>query len=291
MRSTCRSERTPRSRCHWRKAVTSPLPSRRERTSEASARTQSPLSSAARSAQRLRRRRGRARRTTYRTDGPTGGDVERVVRSWGPALRAVVEARRPAGDREGAQQVGVEDEARVVLAAAEGAQGAGEQQVLLRRRLVLLGEPLSGLDHDRGGGVDGVVPDDGLPVGGHALGLGHGVEVAALVALDVDDHERLESRTEPGLGAPHALGDGADLATLLGEEGDDPVGLAQRMGAQHDGLVTVEGHVRHSLPPTTPGRVRRPERCRATPAGPRGAPSTPCGRSRRGGGSPRSSHR
>src|ERR671913_2170596 len=47
-RSTIRRLRIPRSRCHWRKAAVSPLPSRRCRGSESSATTQFPASRAAR---------------------------------------------------------------------------------------------------------------------------------------------------------------------------------------------------------------------------------------------------
>ena len=65
----------------------------------------------------------------------------------GPAAaRAVLEARRPAGEGERAQQVGVEREARAVLAPGERTQRADEQQVLLQRPLVL-GELVGGLDH------------------------------------------------------------------------------------------------------------------------------------------------
>ena len=124
-----------------------------------------------------------------------------------------------------------------MLAPTERPQRAGEQEVLLRRRLVLLRHPLGGLDHDRRGGVCRVVAADGLAVRGQALGLGDGVEVAALVALDVDDHERLEPGAEPGRGPANPLGHGPDPPPFAGQQGDDAVGLTQLVGAQDDGLV------------------------------------------------------
>ena len=67
------------------------------------------------------------------------------------------------------------------------------------------------------------------------LNLGDDVEAAALVELDVDHGEGLQAGAEAGGGAAHALGDGAHLAAGAREHDDDPVGLAQRVGAQDDG--------------------------------------------------------
>ena len=60
------------------------------------------------------------------------------------------------------------------------------------------------------------------------------------VELQVDVAERLEPGAELALGAPHALGHRADLAVPPGEHGDDPVGLAELLGAQDDALVPVQ---------------------------------------------------
>src|SRR5690606_30269657 len=82
------------------------------------------------------------------------------------ALGAVVEARRPAGHGQRAQQVGVEDEPCGVTAGGQRVQGADEEEVLLGRGLLLLlGEPLRGLDHRGGRRVQGVVDPDGAAVG------------------------------------------------------------------------------------------------------------------------------
>ena len=54
--------------------------------------------------------------------------------------------------------------------------------------------------------------------------------------------ERLQPGAEPRLGPAHALGDRADPAGLAREHRDDAVCLAQLVGAQHDAVVTVDGH-------------------------------------------------
>ena len=53
----------------------------------------------------------------------------------------------------------------------------------------------------------------------------------------------VEPRAELGARAPDALADGADPPMAAGEQRDDPVGLPQLLGAQHDTLVAVEAHV------------------------------------------------
>ena len=66
----------------------------------------------------------------------------------------------------------------------------------LERRLALLGEPVAGLEHGVGGGPRAVVAGDDVAPRLQRLGLGHGVEGATLVALEVDEHPRLEARAE-----------------------------------------------------------------------------------------------
>ena len=117
------------------------------------------------------------------------------VRAGLAAARAVLEARRPAGEGERAQQVGVEGEARAVLAPGERAQRADQQQVLLQRPLGL-GELVGGLDHGVRRRVARVVLRDLGAVRAERLGLRHDVERAALVELQVGDHERLEPGAE-----------------------------------------------------------------------------------------------
>ena len=69
-------------------------------------------------------------------------------------------------------------------------------------------------------------------------------EIAARAVLPVgaDAGERLECPAEALAGALGGLGDTLDLALRAGEEGDEQVGLAQRIGAEDDGLGLLEGH-------------------------------------------------
>ncbi len=64
------------------------------------------------------------------------------------------------------------------------------------------------------------------------LDLVDGVQVTAtLPAEQRHVAEWLEPGTELGRRAPHALGDGPDLAVLLGHQGDDPIRLSEADGA------------------------------------------------------------
>src|SRR5690348_7348361 len=74
------------------------------------------------------------------------------------------------------------------------------------------------------------------------LDLGDDVELAALVALQRDVARRFETRAEATPGLADALGDGPYLAPPLGEDGDDPVGLAELDRPQDDAVVPVQGH-------------------------------------------------
>ncbi len=73
--------------------------------------------------------------------------------------------------------------------------------------------------------------------------------------LRVDEGEGLQSRTEAAAGATDALGDGPHLAVPAGEQRDDAVRLAERMGAQDDRVVPIELllHGAPSLRPTADG--------------------------------------
>ena len=144
-----------------------------------------------------------------------------------------------------------------MLAAGERAERADEQQVLLQRPL-RLGELVGGLDHRVRRGVRGVVLGDLGTVGAERLGLRDHVERAPLVELQVGDHERLEPGSELRRRASHALRDGAHLAVAPGEQRDDAVGLAQLVGAQHDGFISVDGHT--SILPPAGRRGRRGRR-------------------------------
>ena len=165
------------------------------------------------------------------------------MRAARTAPRTVGERRRPSRDRKRPQQEGVEHQARVVPPLSEGPQRPGEQQEQLQRRVAFgLGEPVGGLQHRRPRGIPGVVAGDPQSEGTDGLDLGDDVERTPLVKLDVDEHERLDPRPQPGLGLAHPLGDRPHLAAFPGEQRDDPIGLAQLLGPQDDGLVAVEAH-------------------------------------------------
>ena len=155
-----------------------PLAWARVRSSASAAVSQSPASSAASSSRvsRIQARRT-GRRHLIRDDAAELHD-ERGVRAGRPGHGAVDEARRPAGDRQGAQQVGVEGQSGRMLASGERAQRADQQQIVLDARLVL-GQPVGRLDHGVRGGVARVVVDDVGAVRADRLGLLHDVEAAA----------------------------------------------------------------------------------------------------------------
>ena len=178
-RSTSRSERTPALEVPLQEGGDQPaalaaVPRRRSRRRRA----QSPASSAASSSQRLA---GRARaepggRQAGQT-APPAGDVERPVRPGRAAPRAVVEARRPAGDGEGAQQVGVEHQARGRARrrpASAGRRRAAGTAAVAGSCSSVSRSAVSSIAVR--GGVGGVVAGDRVAVRRERLGLRHGVE-------------------------------------------------------------------------------------------------------------------
>ena len=185
--------------------------------------------------------------------GPAGLDVEGGVGPAPPAAGAVVARRRPAGQGQGPQQVGVQDQAGGVAPSGQGRQGPVEQEELLGRvgRAqvgAVAGQALGGLHHGGGAGEHGVVAGEVPAEGLDGLRLGDDVEAAPGAQLDVDEGEGLQARAEAGGRAAHAPGDGAHLPVGAGEGHDDPVRLAEPVGAQDHGLVAVElcGHARRS---------------------------------------------
>jgi hypothetical protein len=198
------------------------------------------------------RRGGGAGRTAGRAHHATGRDGERrqppparrpgiaaVTVSWRAAAGALLQGRRVSGHRERAQQEGVEDQPRVVLALAEGAQPADQEQQLAQRRFLLhRGESLGRLQHRHARRVPGVVGGQRLAVGPDHLRLGDHVERTPQVQHQVDVRERLEPGPEPGFGPADALGHGPDPAAAA-EDGNDPVRLTQLLGPQHDPVIPV----------------------------------------------------
>jgi hypothetical protein len=68
--------------------------------------------------------------------------------------------------------------------------------------------------------------------------------------------ERLEPTPEPGFGPAHSLGNGPNPARFAPEDRDDPVGLAQLVGPEHDAVVPVGTH-QPIIGRTAPGGGRR----------------------------------
>ena len=115
-----------------------------------------------------------------------------------------------------------------------------------RRGPLLPRQTFGGLQHRARTGVAAVVVDD---VGGErvdGLHLGDDVEIPAGMQLNIDVRERFQPRPELAAGAPHALGHRAHQPVLAGEQGHDPVGLAELVLAQHHRSVPVQPH-RYSL--------------------------------------------
>jgi hypothetical protein len=59
------------------------------------------------------------------------------------------------------------------------------------------------------------------------------------VQLRVDVSERLQSRAEFAAGAANTLGHRANQPVIAGQQGDDPVGFAELVLAQHNGPVSI----------------------------------------------------
>ncbi len=113
---------------------------------------------------------------------------------------------------------------------------------------LLTGEAFGGFQHRAPAGVPAVVADD---VGGERIDrndLGDDVEIAAGVQLDIDVRERLQPRTEFAAGAAHPFGHRANQPVVAGQHGDDPVGFAELVLAQHYRSVSIQPHLNSFAP-------------------------------------------
>ena len=213
-----------------------------------SATSQSPSCSADIRSSDCLRRGGRPGRAAVHAHAATSADVEGAVRPGCRAAGAFGQGGRPAGDRHGPQQIGVEDQLAGAAPVGHRPQRADGEPVQGGSRGVFLpGQPLGGLQDRAGAGVAAVVADD---VGGEGIDgdhLGDDVQIAAGVQLDVDVRERFEPGAELAAGTPNPLGDRADQAVVAGQEGDDAVGLTELVLAQHDRPVPVQPH-QHEFP-------------------------------------------
>ena len=68
------------------------------------------------------------------------------------------------------------------------------------------------------------------------------IAVLAFVEPYAEVGERLESGSEAAFGTASALGHSAKAAVIPGEQGDEAVGVAERVGAEDDGFRVVERH-------------------------------------------------
>jgi hypothetical protein len=59
------------------------------------------------------------------------------------------------------------------------------------------------------------------------------------VQLRVDMSERLQSRAEFAAGAANTFGHRANQPVIAGQQGDDPVGFAELVLAQHNSPVSI----------------------------------------------------
>ena len=186
------------------------------------------------------------------------------------AAGAFGQRRRPPGDAHGTQQIRIQYQVAGSSTVGHRPQRADRESMQSRGRCSFLtGEALGGFQHRTRAGVSAVVADD---IGGERVkrdDLRDDVQVAARVQLHVDMRERLQSRAELAAGAAHSLGHRADQSIVAGEQGDDPVGFAELVLAQHHRPVPVQPHhtsvaLRHGPVPEGTGLWRVP--CNFEPA-------------------------
>ena len=148
------------------------------------------------------------------------------------------------------EEPGHDERAAVPGQRAERAEQHLEQP---RVRLALEPELVGDLQHRHGLGEPVEVFADRAEVI-EGLGLVDDVQLAApLVELELEVGGRLEPGAEAALGLADALRHRSHLPVVRGEDADDPVGLAELVGAEHDALCPVQAHRLHR----TDGRVTR----------------------------------
>ena len=142
-----------------------------------------------------------------------------------PAASSSLSRKASALARAGPRRVGVEQRELV-----------GEQVVDAGVRVAVVEQPADRVA-GAGGGVERAAVLAQARVAGDRLGGRDREQVAAaLVEHEVEAEERLQAAAEARLGAPHALGDGAQPPAMRGIEVQDAVGLAVADRAQHDRL-------------------------------------------------------
>ncbi len=185
---------------------------------------------------------GRAWRSNLIRDDAAKLNNKGRVRSRRPRHGAVRKTRRPTGKRQRAKQKRVQRETCAVLATSKGTQGPHEKQILLKGAAVI-GDFVHCFHHDVRRRITAVIRHDVDAVGTNGLHLRHDVQIPALVQLHVRHHERFQSGTKLRSGSPHALRDSADLASLPPQHCHNSVRFTQFVGAQHNRIVSIKGHL------------------------------------------------
>ena len=184
------------------------------------------------------RRRGSADRAARRTAtwkaacGPGSPQRAHSVSAGAQPASAIARSRNASSTSDGSRAVSVSARNADTTSRYSRSDGSRSSD----------GQPLGGLDDRRGAGVTRIVGDQHRTERIERLGLGDDVQVAAGIELQVDVAERLQPAAEPTLGPPHALGHRPDPALAPGQQGDDPIGLAEFRHPQHHGGVAVNGH-------------------------------------------------
>jgi len=159
-----------------------------------------------------------------------------------------------------------------MLPGDKGPQTRDEERVLRHGRLPLLRrQPLGGLQHGRPRRVAAVVTGNARSMRFERLHLCHGVQGPALVELDVNMTERLESSPDPTGRLANPSSDTAHPSVMTRQERDDAIGLAELLGAKHNRLISVYRHARFLRMSVEDPQSPEPERAAESES----APATP----------------
>jgi undecaprenyl diphosphate synthase len=170
------------------------------------------------------------------------------VRPCDTTAGAVGERGCVACDRQGSQQIGVQDQRRrptsVGGALVECSQGSHKEQVLLKRRFGLLDHQAIGrLEHHLAGGIGGIVIGQRFTEGIQRLDLRDHVECVSNGELQIDVGERFEPSAELRGRASHPLADCTYLAAAPAQHGDDAISFTELVRAKNHCFVTIGRHL------------------------------------------------
>ena len=172
---------------------------------------------------------------TVRADDSPPGEAE-AVKSVGAAAGSALGKGRRYPDN--ARQFQEKSAHQIVSAPTgiESLQSTLQEEEESGRILAFLGDGVDRFDHGarRHHPVEvGTQKREGFDDGD----LSDGVQIAALVDDQVDVGERFQATTEPAFGLPDPFRHCAKLASIRAQENDNPVGLPERVGPEHDSLI------------------------------------------------------